>query len=777
MKIRHFCLLVMASLLSGCVLSEAADIECENDDEVYENDLDGKCQLRMVCKGHQWDRDTPANACGDVSCMPGENYKTGICDKDESTEFCDENDFQYVCGECLNGTHLCEENDGKATLKTCKNGRWSAPVECSEDGVQFSCNEDKTDCGVCYNGESTYLNDDNSHCHAQSCVHGAWAQDIDSLKCQVSDVSCRIEESTRQCGECHNSDIRCSNTETGSRLESCQNGLWVSKSDCYGISGPVSCDVDMAFCGECLNDSTNYFSDDNKCSYSSCKNGTKQSDTTPCLKDGKPVSCREDELNQMACGECMNGDTRCIEADNNAWMETCFKGVWQKSSECGIGAKCKSDKTTCDKCSDGAKRYANNPATMVCEEQACTAGEWTTINDSVCNGLACHYSEDVPGCGECLNGDHQCIERDKKGVKQVCTNGKWEDLLSCTTDGQNAVSCAGNMCGECITGDVKYEDKADLLCHRYTCQNGVWEETGHCDSDVSCKEVNGKKTCGDCQNYTISAQNTKTVVTCLDGKKLSKDCSHYQIVSKGVFDKCITFAFSWAVDYLDCYNDTKGIGYKVSNDIHCTGYSSCTIMGASTTSCGKCHNFDTKCTNKETMQTCINGNWGFDEKVDESICSCTDSSTRCHNDQLQVCKNGIWNHSEYCSLGCDEEKGQCKKCESGSKCSSDKKTQQTCVDGFWVDSECPILCTGAGICGECEIDSKECNGDSLKICNGEGKWGVTSCDFGCDSSKNQCFACESGSLRCSYNNLQLCENGYWKQQQFCPKGCADNACI
>jgi hypothetical protein len=125
-------------------------------------------------------------------------------------------------------------------------------------------------------------------------------------------------------------------------------------------------------------------------------------------------------------------------------------------------------------------------------------------------------------------------------------------------------------------------------------------------------------------------------------------------------------------------------------------------------------------------------------------------------------------------------------CIAGSKMCSGS-TLQVCVNGTWVDTDCPYGCNPIAL--ECVQDNptqntcspgeKECSGSILRECNSEGSgWSETNCTNGCEAGacKAAPTGCTEGQTRCYNNSLQQCVSGDWFVLENCKYGCDGGVC-
>ncbi len=266
-----------------------------------------------------------------------------------------------TCGECINNNKRCSKNEnGNDIVEVCKNGLYSVIDEC----IQLSCTEVETDgksdayCGVCKNYDTKCENNEIGNGEIYKCKDGAWEKD-NTQTC--SNFSCKNDEilGKMTCGECFNGSMRCwENKETGSEVvQTCEGGIYKQTSDCESNSCIPPTDSSPAKCGECKNGDTRCIpeSEGVRGIPQTCKNAKWEND----IEDNKPfctnqTSCISNSDGTSKCGECQNNVSTCIDDNNIGYTNYCKNGRFEKhdNEKCPMDFSCKSDEIGINSCGD-----------------------------------------------------------------------------------------------------------------------------------------------------------------------------------------------------------------------------------------------------------------------------------------------------------------------------------------------------------------------------------------------------------------------------------------
>lgn len=168
--------------------------ECKNGSQKCEQSVSScKCH---TCKNEKW-----VSLCeNNYSCKGSANNYTG-------------------CGECTNGKMIYYQ-DGKACYhKQCANGIWQTPIKC-DGGNSCKGSADNYKCGECVNGN--YYSESSDVCVYKKCSAGMWESKDSKYTCPNS-YSCNKNRTA--CGVCRNKQTKCLN----SRLYTCTDGAWPAK--------------------------------------------------------------------------------------------------------------------------------------------------------------------------------------------------------------------------------------------------------------------------------------------------------------------------------------------------------------------------------------------------------------------------------------------------------------------------------------------------------------------------------------------------------------------
>ena len=404
---------------------------CENDYGNCDEDWANGCEAQLS--------QLHLDACKECS------FGYGNCDEDWSNgcEMHLESRHLVSCGECEYGYGNC---DGRI-----------------ENGCEIEFNPRNLEsCEVCNLG---YGNCD-----------GDWAN------------GCEIEFNPRNLAACKECNMGYGNCD-GDWANGCEIQLSLHHlSGCNQcLDGWDNCDNDWS--NGCETDLTSL----NKKSCSECKDGFT-------LKDGScvPKNCTQGE---HKCWTDADGTTAVRKCNNNDWVieSTC-------SNSCAGNA--------CGECING-KTKCTNEGTLG-KVQTCDGGKWGTAKN--CSGnYSCNSTKTA--CGKCVNGTMKCTLTDLHlpDTLSTCENGAYvqracpspssdskylggcKDATSCVDSVQ--FSCAGRYCFKCAENYCKHE---------------VYYDTYDCASDILTNSSSCGVHCLSCTNELPSIPSNANRA-CVDG--------------------------------------------------------------------------------------------------------------------------------------------------------------------------------------------------------------------------------------------------------------------
>ncbi|MBQ9395723.1 MAG: hypothetical protein IJU23_09455 [Proteobacteria bacterium] len=455
---------------------------CLNGDERFYNNPNGVCK-HTTCEDAKWILDEDYCGNSDVSCNPTLDG----------------------CGECLNEEMKC---DGKVIFQ-CSSGSWKAKQPCDYSCSQIIDNNNiQYVCGECNNGDIKHWNHlGKGICESAICENGKWKNYDDcSLVSCVYEKNESEEDTFSQCGECINETKQC----IGKEYKLCKNGKFITLFTCDScdensnvcikpctlnqctqetdliatfcrenqethlpeiVFCPAGCTSDN-ICKTCNNDEQVFkeeiINNKDTCYYRLCQNNLFPDEYTKCTNsNNEDVSCYNNKNNELSCGECQNGKIKCQTSNSSCKCHECRNGQWE----------------------------------FLCE------------NSLSCLGTETNYT----GCGVCKNGDMKYTQDRTTCYQSKCINGKWSSNEMCS--GGNSCKVKNNTysgCGECVNGN--YYTEASGICNYTSCTNGVKNNTPQrCPNSYSCTKTNGKLSgCGVCQNNKTKCEQSR-LFTCKDG--------------------------------------------------------------------------------------------------------------------------------------------------------------------------------------------------------------------------------------------------------------------
>lgn len=229
-------------------------------------------------------------------------------------------------------------------------------------------------------------------------------------------------------------------------------------------------------------------------------------------------------------------------------------------------------------------------------------------------------------------------------------------------------------------------------------------------------------------------------------------------------------------------------------------------MNSST--CAECENNTLQCNGKDDsrIDICVNGKWELSSYCETGLCisdgdgkaKCADcrdadpsneikADTKCENDALYTCENGVWGNPKNCTYPNEENKHNVQKGEyvscnlAGDNCGECKNGavycegsgKYICQNGEWsakIDCLNNTSCVSDTSCGECKDKDTKCQNNMHFICN-NGNWIMDKvCEFGC-VDENMCAVCNSGDIKCEDSSdggkYSECLDGKWTENKSC----------
>ena len=448
---------------------------CLNGEDRFYNSPTNICR-HMTCKDAIWILDEDYCGLKEVSC----------------------NLNLTECGECLNNDVKCEDN----RIYQCVGGSWLQNNEC-----EFSCSEiiDENQniqylCGECTTGDSKHWNNpDNGICVFSKCENGKWVDDYNDCP----NGSCILDDAGKylDCGNCLNNTNQCNdkiyqickngNFEDILACDSCNNSICMkscsAKNKCTQDTDtiatfcnsegqiefcPAGCTSD-SICMNCQDGEQIFKEEDDICSYRTCKNNLYPEAYTKCTDtNNKGVSCIKDNNNQFSCGECKNDSKKCEQTTLSCTCQICQNGQWTKLCTNNYSCKGTADNySNCGECTNSNSDYYYQEGTT-CYHKKCSNGTWSPVqkcnSNNSCTGTAGKYNN----CGECINGKkYNVTEASGLCNYRECSAGKLGAIQRCP----NGVSCnkARTDCGVCYNKKTKCEQG-----YLFTCTDGAWPAKG-----------------------------------------------------------------------------------------------------------------------------------------------------------------------------------------------------------------------------------------------------------------------------------------------------------
>jgi hypothetical protein len=439
-----------------------------------------------------------------------------------------------------------------------------------------------------------------------------------------------------------------------------------------------------------------------------------------CALEGKP--CRSGAI------ECGAGKPECLETGNAA-----------DGTSCGAGMVCQQG--TCTTCMAGSGCVPMNP----CHEGALEcSGAAPVCNDTARlrpTGQACGTDKVCNAGGECV----ACKAGMTCDLADPCKVGKIDCITGVPVCVETGPAAPGKSCGN------------SLVCNEGRC--------------VSCTEGQSCTPTNKCHAGTLSCMTGTP--QCMDANRNlanGTSCGTNQVCNNGTCADCTA--------NVSC--DT-GNPCKLGTTSCSTGTSQCREAG-----------------NAPNGRGC-----GAGRVCSDGSCVACTPNTACQPSACKVgttsCSTGTsecretGNAANGSSCGTDRvcNNGSCNNCNQGGTCTLSnpcKRGTISCSTGASVCMDAGNVNDGTG-CGGSRVcvggTCRDCNPSAPPICrNGQritctsgGTENVDNCGGnGCVGTA--CNNCRPGSVRCSGNQLQDCNNsGDWQTRMTCNLGCSNNQCI
>ncbi len=604
-----------------------------------------------------------ANACHDGIWVENETCVNKSCNKDGT-----------ACGVCKDDTYngICTAN----TTKICHNGAWTSYT------CPYGCNDNGTGCLTtprkCNKGATLCTNNDNGIGQYQSCVDGQWT----STKSSCNNASCN----GNMCGECKNGDV--SSTCSDGAIQECVNGKWTKHICSYGcndanngcINTPPSCSKGSTWCNE-SNDigQVKTCHDGQWSATTSCGNVSCNSSGTDCgvCKNGSlNNSCNNGAIQECSNGawtkhpcpygcndanngcintppSCSKGSTWCTESNGIGQVKSCHDGQWGATTSCGSDS-CNSSGTECGVCKDGT--YNNVCSSGAIKE--CSNGAW---KDHPCP-YGCNDANN--GCintpPSCSKGATWCTDSNNIGQVKSCHDGQWGATSSC-----GSVSCNGTSCGACKNGALSSSCSNGAI---QECQNGAWKSHpcpyGCNDANNGC--INTPPSCSKGATWCTNSNNIGQVKSCHDGQWGSTTSCGSVSCNGTSCGSCKNGSLSSS-----CSNGAiKECSNGVWKDHQCPYGCNDANTGCINTapSCSKGATWCSNSNNIGQVKSCHDGQWGSTTSCGTVSCNssgtgcgaCKNGTVSCFNGNVQTCKSGAWEVTQYCHYGCRKSTPTCK---------------------------------------------------------------------------------------------------------------------
>ena len=761
-SIRVLALTAAVCWMAGCASSEG-------DKDIIPSTLCKDGALRCVdnnvmkCQSNDWIIETACNAS--QSCDPV-NFK---CDED-------------VVLVCRNGEVKCE---GKVP-KYCDQNSWQSREACGEneqcDNTTGQCLEPTCTAGVTCDGDKlvvcsssgqiteTNCADQGKHCdeNAQDCV-----EVITDLSCTVDgqklENGASICDSTNNLSTCENGSVNSDECEDG---EVCRNG----ESACSRLkacgslhSGEMGCsDGNVVKCVDGTLNTSEACTGGKVCTPVAGGFMCKQPPSDSCKIGGMSVEngaygCDGNVLKKCESGTASAGKDCAENHDGNSLckVNTCVpKPCTDKGLESG-GKACNDGGTNIIICTDGVISEATGSeactASQYCKNAECfdkpVGKKYTTIK-------SIHEDYDVIMPSSCLNNGNKNLTETPVEVTGVVTALKTNGFYMqdpAIKDGKYAgimVACSTSMANCTFTGfgsdEIAVGDNVKV----------VSDFVGYSDCQLQIRTYTGKTQVAVTKTSDNNIVNPVTVNI--------KDINHDQ--HNDYNGSLVTLNYVTVLDYSttqSVWNIVDEHGDKTAASNYIKTISSALLSNRQYNLTGIVYfNKNTKASN-----------------IAPSIIPCPNTPTKCDDNKLYVCKDGVWDKGKACTTTvahadpvCNDDHVTCSyKCKGeegfvdhGGVCEKPEPDKKSCTD---VNKK-EVLHDASG-CKTAEIRAtcNDGNWENDKPCPTDPN-GITSCsDDKCALTCNKNYKLSSDGKSCVKTVFESCKDYYDQTVEHGKKGC------
>jgi hypothetical protein len=449
-----------------------------------------------------------------------------------------------------------------------------------------------------------------------------------------------------------------------------------------------------------------------------------------CPLEGKP--CRSGAV------ECGGGKPECLETGNAPDGMNCGAGmVCQQGgcTTCMAGAGC----VPMNPCHEGTLDCAG--AAPVCNDAARnrTAGE-TCGNDKVCSstgecvackaGMACDLADPCKvGKIDCTSGAPVCVETGPAAAGKSCGNNQVCSGGLCVSCTEGQACTPTNKCHtgtlSCSTGTPQCTDTTRNVANGTSCGTNQVCNNGTC---AACTANVSCDTGNPCKLGTTSCESGTSQCRETGNAPNGRGCGSGQVCSAGSCVACNP--------NMQCQPSACKVGMTSCS----TGTSECRETGnaANGSSCGT----DRVCNNGSCQNCNQGGTCTLSNPCKRGTISCSTGASVCMD---------AGNASD--GTGCGGTRvcigGTCRDCNPSNPPTCRSGQRVTCTSGGTenVDNCGGNGCTG-NACNVCRPGSVRCSGNQLQDCNNSGDWQTRmTCNLGC--SNNQCITCQPSTETCN----------------------------
>ena len=218
------------------------------------------------------------------------------------------------------------------------------------------------------------------------------------------------------------------------------------------------------------------------------------------------------------CGNCINGDVKCVNEGTQGQIMTCVKGKWEVTENCENGYSCKNDGKTCGDCTNGTVTCKENNTDKADSLLTCTDGE---SHETACTPPSGSESNALGACKTTTECGHI------KCVNNFCYK---KDTMQCV----NTKNACGTDCNDCTSGLSSIS--AEASCNAagecvYQCKDGYHNYMGKCD------EADSLDHCG-LHGKSCHADDYTSVI-CEKGKCVINECrANYALIPVNGVNLC-----------------------------------------------------------------------------------------------------------------------------------------------------------------------------------------------------------------------------------------------